>query len=430
MVYISDLIKNRLNKISDLNERKMMKRILEVYEDLTNYNMNMYKELEENIYNEIKDPSDKFYIYSTLIDVQHINHTNHFFHPIIKEDLNTLIIETDKLNKDIHSGIEIILNTVFLRCSYLVFQEILDNKKIYDGFIKTNKNQYKIKVKLKQNKKYIKEIENLYQIFQLNLINWNTINCPYIYKFVDVILDSEIDIKQGEKIEDIVVNLEEYEKYKIINVVPVWNIKKIKVQDKMFPQPAKDKINKEHSISLYDTGVEDGYMLTSENEHFEYFERKDNELIIVSFLSKQNSWNLIQFKDMSELNNNITNYSLNYEVLSNKKNLGFIGRFASQKSIIIRTRGEIARLISSYDLRKDLSFYNAELINKYNKQIQTIDFNAFINDDIRDDNSKKILVLQFKADNKDDFLIFDKMSFLVSEIQLLLPEYKCIGELI
>lgn len=117
-------------------------------------------------------------------------------------------------------------------------------------------------------------------------------------------------------------------------------------------------------------------------------------------------------------------------MLSNKKNLGFIGRFASQKSIIIRTRGEIARLISSYDLRKDLSFYNAELINKYDKQIQTIDFNAFINDDIRDDNSKKILVLQFKADNKDDFLIFDKMSFLVSEIQLLLPEYKCIGELI
>lgn len=63
MVYISDIIKNRLNKISDLNERKMMKRIFEVYEDITNYNMNMYKELEENIYNEIKDPSDKFYIY-------------------------------------------------------------------------------------------------------------------------------------------------------------------------------------------------------------------------------------------------------------------------------------------------------------------------------------------------------------------------------
>lgn len=426
---MKDIIKDRLNRISDLNERKMYRKIMtEVYEELIDYNMNMYEKLEERIYNEIDDPLDKFYIYSTVIDISDIDPISDFFHPIVQEDLNILNFDMKEIAQKLQSGNEIVISTIFLKCDYLLFQEIINSHKSYKGFIKTNKDIYEINIKLKQSMKYLKEIQNLYRVFQLNLTEWNTINCPYAYRFADVVLNSSVNLKQDEKIKEIIIDLAEYEKYKKINKIPVWNIKRIKVQDESYPMPAQDRINREHKISLLETGIQNGYMLAMENEEFEYTKRYKDELIIISKETKQFYWNLLQIENVSNISKN--NLKYNFEVLSNRRELGFLGKLASLKALVIRTRGEIARLMTSYELRKDLSFYDVELVNKYNKVIQTIDYNNFIDDNIRDNNSKQILVVKFRANNKEDFLIFDKMSFLVSEIQMLFPEYKCIGELI
>ncbi|MBW9153113.1 hypothetical protein [Clostridium estertheticum] len=56
--------------------------------------------------------------------------------------------------------------------------------------------------------------------------------------------------------------------------------------------------------------------------------------------------------------------------------------------------------------------------------------NYFIIDETREDNIKKVLKLYFKAKDKNYYLTRDILSFLVSEIQLLYPEYKCMGILI
>ena len=116
--------------------------------------------------------------------------------------------------------------------------------------------------------------------------------------------------------------------------------------------------------------------------------------------------------------------------MSNSKDLGFIGRFASVKNMVIRTRAEIARIIEAYKLNDELFFSEVTVLENYKKQIETINFNSFIDDNIRNDNYKNIMLLTFKTKRPDDFLIYDKMSFLVSEIQFLFPEYKCIGELL
>lgn len=426
---MKDIIKDRLNRINDLNERKIYRKIMtEVYEELIDYNMNMYEKLEERIYNEIDDPLDKFYIYSTVIDISDIDPISDFFHPIVQEDLNILNFDMKEIAQKLQSGNEIVISTIFLKCDYLLFQEIINSHKSYKGFIKTNKDIYEINIKLKQSMKYLKEIQNLYRVFQLNLTEWNTINCPYAYRFADVVLNSSVNLKQDEKIKEIIIDLAEYEKYKKINKIPMWNIKRIKVQDESYPMPAQDRINREHKISLLETGIQNGYMLAMENEEFEYTKRYKDELIIISKETKQFYWNLLQIENVSNISKN--NLKYNFEVLSNRRELGFVGKLASLKALVIRTRGEIARLMTSYELRKDLSFYDVELVNKYNKVIQTINYNNFIDDNIRDNNSKQILVVKFRANNKEDFLIFDKMSFLVSEIQMLFPEYKCIGELI
>ena len=98
--------------------------------------------------------------------------------------------------------------------------------------------------------------------------------------------------------------------------------------------------------------------------------------------------------------------------------------------MVIRTRAEIARVLQFYELSKELAFYDIEIRKTYKKQPQTVNFNSFIDDNIRNDHYKDKAILTFKSSVRNDFLIYDKMSFLVSEIQFLFPEYKFIGELI
>lgn len=332
----------------------------------------------------------------------------------------------EEITQNLAEKNEFVLTTIFLKCNYLIFQEILQSKITFKGFIKTDKDIYEIDVILKQNKKYIKIIENLYHIFQLNNTEWKTVNFPYAYKFVDVILVSFPELKQDEQLKEIIIDMGEYEKYKIMNVIPVWNIKRIVLQEESFPIPVEDKICYEHVLDISEIGKDDGYMIISSYVEFNYIKRYDNKIIIVAPLKNQDDWNLLQIKNK----NKIQVEKLEYEILSNFRDMKFVGKFVSIKSIIIRTRGELARILQMYDLRKDLQFYDIEILEEYKKQKQTVDYNSFIDDNIRVDKYKKVLVLKFKAVNKEDYLIYDKMSFLVSDIQLLFPEYQCIGELV
>ena len=120
-----------------------------------------------------------------------------------------------------------------------------------------------------------------------------------------------------------------------------------------------------------------------------------------------------------------------YALVSNHRDLGFIGRFSSVRGMIIRTRGEIMRLIKSYDISDKFVFKDLKVIKEsvYEGE-QTMNFNHFIDDQIRLYTLKNILLLQFQPLITDDFLLYDHLSFLVSEIQMLFPEYRCVGELV
>lgn len=54
--------------------------------------------------------------------------------------------------------------------------------------------------------------------------------------------------------------------------------------------------------------------------------------------------------------------------------------------------------------------------------------NPFISDNVRVEHDKKIMHLGFRKRGTDSFILEDMMSFLVSEIQMYFPEYKCEGE--
>ena len=116
----------------------------------------------------------------------------------------------------------------------------------------------------------------------------------------------------------------------------------------------KDRINFEHIVSIEEEGTENGYMADLGNTDFEYLKRYENNIVIVSHYEKQNNWALVKIENNSNLKDR---QKFIYEVLSNKRELGFTGRFASVKSLVIRTKGEIARLMQCYENSKRFDFY-------------------------------------------------------------------------
>ena len=427
---MKNLIQERLNMISDLNERRMLRSVLQdVYENVIEYNMDMYDRLEDRIYNEITDPKENYYVYTSINTVNNVDPIDDFLHPMIPSDLESTVYDMKEINERLQSGEPVVITSVFMKCSAAMIKKLLERERAYKGYVKTDKEVYEVDVRVKPCDKYVKEIENLYRAFQNNSIEWGTINCPYAYKFVDIVLDTPLSLEQDEKIKEISVDLAEYEKFKVPNAIPLWNITQFKARDAEFPTPMPviDRIVYEHKIALEDHGVQNGYLAALDNKDYIYSRRKPEELIIVSTDNNQASWEILKVESIS----NAGKKGYAFELLSNRRDMGFAGKFSSVKSLVIRTRGEIARLLQSYDeMSKQLLFTEVEILEEYNKPFDTFDFNTFIDDNIRTDPHKKIMLITFSAQSPDDYLLQDKMSFLVSEIQILFPEYKCIGELV
>lgn len=53
--------------------------------------------------------------------------------------------------------------------------------------------------------------------------------------------------------------------------------------------------------------------------------------------------------------------------------------------------------------------------------------NFFMEDEIRDGTAEKKLVFTFKSKKMEEWLLRDLISFIVSEIQEIYPEYHCCG---
>lgn len=117
--------------------------------------------------------------------------------------------------------------------------------------------------------------------------------------------------------------------------------------------------------------------------------------------------------------------------MTNQVSINFSNKLAFDKSYTIKTKTELARLINSFKASKYLKFHDISLMeSSKEEQEHTYEVNNFIIDEIREDNIKKSLILYFEPANKENYLNKDILSFLVSEVQFIYPEYKCEGRLI
>ncbi|WP_315069742.1 normocyte-binding protein [uncultured Clostridium sp.] len=422
-------IYEKLSEIKDLNDRILLKKIMNnVFEALEEYSKNKLNELEERVFNELQYVKEKYNIYSSIIKRDKLDLTDEFMFPILPEDTEESIYNTKEIldslaNKQLQKMFK-----VFLKCDYLIFKEFINSDLNIKGIIKTNRKDHEAYFKVVRNTEYMDKIQKLYKSFISSNITWTTINNPYIHKIADVILIGCKDkIENDENVISIEVDFGEYSQYIEYDMVPLWNIKELNLKCDGFPSPCVDKVYYEHEILIFKEGPQNGYLVDDENEGMECVTYTKQAVVIESKIRNSKIWKIwsVVSKDKKK------KQEYEYELMTNEVNVNFSNKLAFEKPYMIKTKTELARVIDSYKASRYLQFNDVKIVEEYpDKLKQTYEVNDFIIDEIREDNIRKSLILYFEQEDKENYLNKDILSFLVSEVQLLYPEYECEGRLI
>lgn len=428
---MDDKIYEKLNEIKDLNDRVLLKQIMNsVFESLEQYSKDTFYELEKRVFNEVPYVKEKYNIYSTIVKRDKLDVTDKFLHPMLYEDTEEKIYDTLEILKALEDSEPKNMFKIFLKCDYLIVKEFLKNNSNIKGVIQTNKKIHEVYFKVVENKQYTDKICRIYKSFINSNIAWTTINNPYIHKFADVVLVGCKDkIQDNEEIVKIEVDFGEYGEYVEYDMVPIWNVKKISLKCEGYPTPCIDKVNYKHNVLIEKEGKYNGYLVDYENADINSVTFTKEAISITSDIDIDMTvfWNFWCIISPNERQNE----KYKYELMTNEVNINFANKLAFEKPYTIKTKTELARVINSFKVSKYLIFKELKLQEHYPKELkQTYEANDFIIDEIRDENIKKVLILYFEAINKENYLNKDILSFLVSEVQFIYPEYECEGRLI
>ena len=426
---MDDRIYEKLNEVKDLNDRVLLKKIMgSVFEALEDHSNNKLDEIEKRVFGELHYIKEKYNIYSTIVKRSRIDATDEFLVPMLLEDVEEKIYDTKEILEALETNEPINLFKVFVKCDYLIFKEFINRNSTIKGIIKTDKKVHTAHFKVLPNKQYRNKVQKLYESFINSNIAWTTINNPYINKMVDIVLTGCGDkIEDDENITEIEVDFGEYSQYVEYDMVPIWNVKELNLKCNGFPVPCIDKVGYEHNISIEKEGLNNGYLVDNENQEIDWVMFTKKSVIISASIEESINWNLWSIINCDKN----TKKRYKYELMTNEININFSNKLAFHKANSIKTKTELSRLINSFKASKYLRFKDVSLTEiclEENKE--TYEVNDFIIDEIREDNIKKSLILYFEPVNKEDYLNKDILSFLVSEVQFIYPEYKCEGRLI
>lgn len=426
---MKELIMDRLSKMEDLQQRRLLRNLMSgVFLNLVEYQEELNRQLERRVFEEVGIHDTKHDIYVSMCRREEWDPLHDYLYPMNPADTEPDRIDLGEIMQNLKDGGEVRLFSLFLECSYPLIQELLYSGRKFRGSLKTSRGQYGIEVKLEKDMTYIKEIEKLYHVFLNNGLPWKTVNHPYAYKFVKAVLNRiDGELAEDEEVLEISVHLEEYEPYKRTDLVPLWNIDRLELKTGGFPVPAADRVNYEHVLPLLKTGLQHGYLVEVNDDSIRYIKRSAEEITVVSPREKSDTWQVL--KVASPFNSGMSRPG--YPLMSNRQKEDFISRYGHQQGQIVRSKGEIVRIVHSFAASEGLTLADVEICPADGSQAITYELNRFITDEVRVDNGKWRMCLKFKrtdGDSLPDYLAEDLLSFLVSQVQMSFPEYRCEGE--
>lgn len=423
-----EYIEKRLRDISDLNERKLAKTVLIdcLLKGIEQSEQN-YKKLEDRIYHEVENEEKKYAVYMTAIKRDDYDEIDPCFFPVCPEDLQKPSIDMLALCEALETKKSYPLFSAYLEEERSVCQKLEREKRIFQGKLFTNQDEYLVEFQLQKNPKYNQVIENLYHLFLDNGVPWTTINCGYLDKFFLIeLVRSEKIPSQDEKFQSIQIEFEELGQSVQYDTLPVWNIETILYNSADFVMPCVNSIHFEHEFPIRSYGLENGFLIESKDEIVE-IRREEGKICIITPVETFDKWKA--YKVVSKIEKMPLGY--NNELLHNVKKDSFTKRYIDKLGVQLQTRAEITRRIHEFNMEKYVRFLGVELVNGAGPEGQILgEMNWFIQDELLDQEGKKTLLLKFQAQESKSYFTEDTINFLISELQRHFGEYRCSGILI
>ncbi len=422
---MKDIIQKSINRIHNIEERVVFKELMEeVFWEFYVKNTEMYEALEKRVLNETVYDVDQYVIQTGIIERKYFDSSHHSLTPILQEDMEAPVLDMGELKLRLSEKDNTIMK-VFFQCDYQTLQKLMKQKRTFSGVIKTNKNEYSSKFYLEWNRDYTEEIYKLYLVFLKNGIPWKTVNAPYLSRMINIVIGNLPDgIGDKENITEIDIDFQEYASFIRYDYIPVWNVRQLLLESQGFPVPCEDHRNYEYTISIRNQGEENVYLVADEDLSIQHIRRKGDQLFITSMESKSKLWKVLMINPFQD--KRIDQYT--YPIFSNGRRDGFMERYQRKNAITIKTEAELIRYIEGFGLKDYIELTKYRIVDRQpQEESVTYSMNPFLVNEIRDVDAKKSLVLTFQATEKDSYLAIDIASFLVSEIQVLFPEYDCKG---
>jgi len=421
-------ISQKLDSMKSITEKDMLRDVMEsIFIPLYDHVEGQYNRLEQRVKDELPFMADPYIIWTTLLERESANGRCPYLFPMLYEDLRLPEIELTDISERLRNEREIRLDSVLVQADYFVCKEIEDNREIFEGVLKTEDGDFNIGVRLRLSKRYSICIQNLYKLFISNGRPWQTVNSVYTFKMFDVMLvrintDSK-DFKgvaHGYR-----ATYGKHDNYIKQGLVPVWNVRRLRIQSEDFPLAALDKVNYEYVFDLKAEGIKHGYLADWDSANISAVRREEDALIVTSPVQKGLAWDMYQIVKRVDY---ATDF-FSYELMSNAQVDAFGARMIAYYGTVIKTSAELRRLLEGYEASR---FLKLESIQVVPGEVagETYEVNGFLKDEVRDIAVSKSLLLRFKPLRRDTYIMRDLMSFLTSQVQLVYPEFHCVGGLI
>lgn len=425
---MNDYVRKRMLEITNLNDRKIFKDVVsDLLVRIYEYSRESYQELEKRILNEYSSSQSDYAIYICLTDMAHYDATDTFMYPMLARDTKKAEVPFKEIQEALKDNKRRYLYTVFFKAGAPMVYRVAQEGRTFKGIIKTVKQEYQASFKVVRNEEYMDMIKELYYIFGANYQPWLTVCEAYLTKMLDVYLCSAEPMDDPGEIVEIEVDFEEYSNQIQFGMIPLWNLQPLTEKTSTYPNPSIDKANYEHQIFSYRLKNECEYLIRNTDVEITNIRRLNGDLFITCPIDMPCQWRLY------EVNKRRGTEQYLYPVLSNQYKDSFAANITEMFRKSIKTKGELARLIESFDYEDYVVFQDAYIMDREEVPEDclsgTYNMDGFIQDEIRVGDSNQILVIDFTAVNRSNFLNEDIISFLVTHVQKIFPEYHCVGRL-
>lgn len=429
MDVMKEIIQKEIQSISSLEERVIFKELMEgAFLSLYDTNLKMYEGLECRIREELDYDKSRYFIKTGIMERGLFDASHHLLSPMEESDLAEKLYDMKEILRAVTEEEAFPLMRVMLRCDFLELQKLLEVQPVFEGVIETEgpDQEWKVEVRLRENRMYLEKIAYLYLLFTRNGIPWQTVNAPYLYKMADMVITGLPDgITGKEKIKQVTVRFGEYSRIIQQDVIPVWNVQRLELESVGFPMPCGDHIHFEHSVSLRKYGANHAY-LVEDDRNIQSVSQEGEKLRIVCETGEAKKWGIYQIRSSEE--KKIDHYT--FPVMGNRREESFAEKYQHKWGQSIRTKTELAHFIKGLGLEDYVCYQDCKVEESFPGRRETYPVNDFIQDEIRDRAAQKKLVLYFRPGQKEAWLQRDILSFLVSEVQRIYPEYDCGGVLL